>query len=489
MLDLTPLDFLSKGAAERGDEPALVQEGRSWTWAELYGEVLETAAGLAKRGVGPGARMALIASDYSEFFRLLFAVWAAGGTAAPVNTSLPASHRRVILDRLRPHLCIYGAGESSLDEGGRPALRLAEEDPRERGAATFHRPDPAADAIIMFTSGTTGVPKGVRNSHGAVAANASLTAARLGIRPDDRLMINTPAYYTSAIIHLLTMFSRGAGLAASPGFHFGENLLELMVRFDCSGFGGAPVHLSRLAAAAGEAPAPPRLRFLMSSGDHLPVQVIDRVRKRFPEISLHCVYGLTEVAGRLCLLPPERLEEKKGSVGRPLKGMTVRVLDEDTLEPRGPGEVGEVYVKGPLLTGGYFEDEASSRDLHTPVGFRTGDYGYLDQDGFLYLRGRRDDIFKSGGEKVSALMIQEVLATHTDFADLAVVPIEDEVLGRVPGVYYVPGNNGGLDKRSLMRRLKTLLPANHVPSRFIPVDRIPRTGSGKVIRRELPATF
>ena len=167
--------------------------------------------------------------------------------------------------------------------------------------------------------------------------------------------------------------------------------------------------------------------------------------------------------------------------------MSAGVFEQDSDRPCPPETLGEICVRGPLLSKGYLNSGAPLPGADTPAGFRTGDYGYVDGEGFLFLRGRKDDIFKSGGEKVSTILIQQALSGMPEFSDCAVLPVEDQVLGRVPGVYYVPANGAGLKKRAVLKRLKQILPPNHIPVRFTPLKSIPRTGSGKIIRRELEA--
>ena len=480
----TPWEALEANVQADPSAPALLTAEKVISRQEFRDETLCLAGGLTRAGLQKDGRVALAAKDYTEFFTLLYAVWAAGGIAAPMNITLPPANRAAILGQLKPDLCVKGSGlEGLAPESFSESFVTLES---LRGDAIEPHPNrPEDEAMIMFTSGTTGVPKGVQNNHGALALNAGLMAGVLGLTEQDRIFINTPPYYTSAIIHLLTMFTHGAGLAAQSGFMFGGAILELMASFGCSGFGGAPVSLGRISEAGEDAPMPDGLRFLMSSGDHLPVPVIQKLTEGFPGVKIFTVYGLTEVAGRLCVLPPEDVIRKSGSVGRPLSGMTVGVFEQDSDTPCPPETLGEVCVRGPLLSKGYLNSGGPLPGADTPAGFRTGDFGYLDQDGFLFLRGRKDDIFKSGGEKVSTILIQQALSGMPEFLDCAVLPVEDAVLGRVPGVYYVPANGTPLKKRAVLKRLKQVLPPNHIPVRFSPLAKIPRTGSGKIIRREL----
>ena len=251
----------------------------------------------------------------------------------------------------------------------------------------------------------------------------------------------------------------------------------------CTGFGGAPAHLVRVVEPLDE-PREHALRFWVSSGDHLPLPVIEKFRRVLPGVSLFNMYGLTEVSGRLCILPPADLDVRVGSVGRPIGDMRVVARRGDGAEAA-PGETGELFVTGSLLMQGYLgEPEITAKTL-TAHGLRTGDFGRVDESGAVWIAGRKDDIIKRGGEKVSIIHVQEALQGLGRFADVAVVAAPDEILGHVPVAFVVPHEPEGFKASKLLRELRGVLPSASLPSRVIAVAAIPRTGSGKAIRAEL----
>jgi acyl-CoA synthetase (AMP-forming)/AMP-acid ligase II len=253
----------------------------------------------------------------------------------------------------------------------------------------------------------------------------------------------------------------------------------------CTGFGGAPAHLVRVVEPLDQ-PREHGLRFWVSSGDHLPLPVIDKFRRVLPGVGLFNMYGLTEVSGRLCILPPAELDAREGSVGRPIGGMRVTVRRGDGAEAAA-GETGELFVTGSLLMLEYLDEpEISARTL-TAHGLRTGDFGHVDADGFVWIEGRSDDIIKRGGEKVSIVHVQQALQGLARFTDVAVLAAPDEILGHVPVAFVVPQDREGFKASRLLRELRGVLPSASMPSRVIAVTEIPRTGSGKAIRAELQA--
>jgi len=361
---------------------------------------------------------------------------------------------------------------------------------RAGGEATPAAPEGTLEAVhedelamIMFTSGTTGLPKGVCQTLRAVSSNAGYVAETLGLRADDRVFVNTPPYFTSGICHFLTLLANGGGVAGQLGFYFGTGLLDEMENEGCTGFGGAPAHLVRVVEPM-EGPREHSLRFWVSSGDHLPLPVIEKFRLVLPGIGLYNMYGLTEVSGRLCILPPGELDVKVGSVGRPIGDMRV-VARRGDLAEAAPGEQGELYVTGSLLMQGYLDEPEITTKTLTAHGLKTGDFGRVDESGAVWIAGRKDDIIKRGGEKVSIIHVQEALQSLGRFADVAVIAAPDDILGHVPVAFVVPNEPGGFKASKLLRELRGVLPSTSLPSRVIAVEAVPRTGSGKAIRAEL----
>lgn len=535
-------------ARTQPDWPLLVAPAGTYTYDGFARRAATLAGDLVAGGLARGASVALLLDNYDDFFVAMFAVWMAGGVAVPLNTTLPASDLQWLIAKSRPQVVLSSQGTGHLISAVTPAdderryLTVSAGELTEARREVLDALAPvAADelAMVMFTSGTTGRPKGVCQRLRAISANAGLIADLLELTADDRIFINTPPYFTSGIAHFLALMAHGGSTAGRPGFFFGGGLLDEVAAAGCTGFGGAPAHLVRVveplsaanlhdAQIADVSPADARstvahsvdahsadaqpadaqpagaqpadvplndavsrdtlaaggLRFWVSSGDHLPLDVIDRCRRILPDVRLFNMYGLTEVSGRLCVLPPEELDRRRGSVGRPIGEMVITVRGSDgTLVP--DGEVGELYVDGPLIMQGYLDDPDVTAAALTPYGFRSGDFGHRDADGFVWVAGRRDDIIKRGGEKVSLVHIQDALRSLGLFADVAVVAADDELLGRVPVAFVVPSDPTGFERAAIMRSLRRVLPAASLPSRIVALAEIPRTGSGKAIRREL----
>ncbi len=509
---------LRRWAAARPDALLLVTCGRAYTYAEVLRRATAVAAALRAAGGDRGRRVALYLEEYDQFFVCMLGAWLAGTVVVPLNTSLPQADADWLIGKAAPDVLVLAGDDACPGEGPARLVVTADEGGlvnglRAAGAAAGaggHEPGgrrggrrpaaPAAgssapvsleavredeQAMIMFTSGTTGLPKGVCQTLRAVSSNAGHVALALGLREEDRIFINTPPYFTSGICHFLTLLAAGGGVAGRLGFFFGAGLLDEMQSLGCTGFGGAPAHLVRVVEPL-ELPREHGFRFWVSSGDHLPLPVIEKFRRVLPGVSLFNMYGLTEVSGRLCILPPAELDVRVGSVGRPIGDMRVVARRGDGAEAA-PGDSGELYVTGSLLMQGYLDEPAISARTLTIHGLKTGDFGHVDESGAVWIAGRKDDIIKRGGEKVSIIHVQQALQGLGRFADVAVLAAPDEILGHVPVAFVVPLEPDAFKASRLLRELRSVLPSTSLPSRVIAVAAIPRTGSGKAVRAELQA--
>jgi len=467
MTEKLPLDFLLS-ATDTSD--ALWMDERSLNYGELLREVRKRACFFQKCGLKKGDKAAVYTDISLESVKSLFAMWMIGAVFIPVNITQHHENIKEIESIVRPDFGFYSP---DYDMGFKRDFPSYTFENTEESKPKLSTPSPQDRAIIMFTSGSSGLPKAVPITYGAIAHNALETSKRLNIKHDDKILINTPMYYTSSIIHVLTMMAGGASIVVSRDFLFGSNILNLIEKHGCTGFGGVPVHFLRLISSTS---FPDKLRFLMNSGDHLPLSVLKKLRKTAPSVKIYCAYGLTEAAGRLCILDADKLGKKMGSVGLPIDGMSVTIRS-DKGEKLEHGESGEVYIKGRCLMRGYINNQ----EIDNSYGFATGDIGHLDKEGYLFLEGRRDDIFKVAGEKVSTKIIEDAVSTFEDFIDFNVSPVYEENAGNVPYLYYVMKKDIKFNRLKLLRHLKKRLPPLFMPVRFVERDVIKRTGSGKVM--------
>lgn len=485
---MTALEIIQESAKIHAQRQAYSDDNATLTFGEVWQLSRNVAGYLTASGVSSGDRVALFLEDGSDALCSLIGIWLAGGIPVPINQSLNDQKIDFIVNQVDPHWALTpadGIGDRLVES---KQIRLESASVCARAETEVPALSGDDDAMILYTSGTTGVPKGVLHSHHALALNAVEMSDILGLGPEDRLFLNIPFYYSNSISHLLMCLFKGSCICATFGFLFGDALLRKAGEFKATGFGGVPAHYVRIADAIQEGSEVPELRFIMNSGDHLPINVLKILIEAFPSTQFYCVYGISECAPRVCCLPPEKVNEKMGSVGRPLPSTEIEIIDDDG-RPARAGEIGEVHVRSACLMKEYFRAPDVTAECMTERGFKTGDLGYVDDDGDLFLTGRNDAVFKSGGEKVSCRLIEETLRDSELFRetmeDVVVLAMEDHFLGKVPCIFYVARPGSAFDQRAVRRYLSSKLPRSHVPSEFVGLREIRRSASGKVVKDAL----
>ena len=464
------------------DKPFLRDTEETLSCREFLARVAARQGQVSAAGPRLPARVLIPGGRGTQFWVDMIAVWGLGCVAIPLGITTPKNQIGPIVELARPDITLgrhadmteVPRGILCLDLPGQP------EGPNDPLVAT--RGMPGHTACITFTSGSTGIPKGVVLTHQALLGNALASLADLEMERDDLLFMATPFNFISAISHFLVTALCGATLFATESRLMFGDLFAGLCDSGATCFGGSPLQLQWIAECAASQPID--LRWVMSSGDHLSTATIDAARTHLPQTGVFTVYGITEVSGRFCILRPDMIDQHAGSVGRPIDGLSVAILDEE-LRPLPRGEVGEVFVQGKYLLTGYESNPEATAAALTEHGFRTRDMGFLDDAGFLRLCGRADDVFKCHGEKVSAIPIVEALLATSAFADVAVIGWDDPVHGTVPRVFFVPADGTPFDRKKIVSSLRGKLPGSHLPRMFTPVPAIPRTASGKVRRLEL----
>jgi acyl-coenzyme A synthetase/AMP-(fatty) acid ligase len=336
-------------------------------------------------------------------------------------------------------------------------------------------------AAVLFTSGTTGLPKAVLVRHSDLLGNASATLLRLPYKPSCRHFFAIGFNFVSAISHFLVTMLAGASLYATEDKLYGNDLVAKVKQSGASSFGGSPLQARWINEGASSAGL--GLDWLMSSGDNLPRSVINDLVQAQPGLRIFVAYGLTELSGRFCIYEATDSFEKIGSAGIPISGLNVEIRD-GAGSVVSAGEAGHVWVLGDYIFSGYLGIDADGQKKKC---FDTGDYGKVDNDGYVYLLGRSDNIFKSAGRKVSTLPITEALLATGIFDDVVVVATAHEHAEKVPVAFFVVKKGLEFKRGVVVRELRKNLPAYCLPYEYVQCDSIPRTGSGKPIVASLLA--
>ena len=451
--------------------PAIIFEEATLSRSALERQVSDLEALLRNSGVGRGTKVLIALPNSPAFLVAFLAVNACDGVFIPINPGLAPEERRRIDEIARPDVVIADTGSVEL----MPGMCLS-----RPGYVPYADDDVSGGSAIIFTSGTTGIPKGVIMTESALLANAQAVAAYLDLSESDRTLVFLPLYYTYTLSQILSTLVAGGCIVLLRSLLYPVLAFTALARHGVTGFGGVPTSLSILAnQAAALSSTQKSLRYILSAGGPLAPAVVERIRRAFPGVALFNNYGCTEIGPRATAVDYSAYPDKIGSIGRSIPGVNVTVVRPD-LSLAGVQEVGEIVLSGPSLMSGYYRDPRTSADRMSRHGFHTGDYAYADSDGFLYYHGRADDIFKCGGEKVSAREIEDVILAHAGVLEAAVVPQTDPVLGQVPVAYVVRAEEDGPNQEDLQRFCRRALSMHKVPRMVHFLDKLERTASGKV---------
>jgi acyl-CoA synthetase (AMP-forming)/AMP-acid ligase II len=352
-------------------------------------------------------------------------------------------------------------------------------------AAPLVRPDPGEPALILYTSGSTGRPRGVVQTFRNVDANARSIVEYLALTEDDRALVVLPLYYCYGRSVLQTHLLVGGSLFLDGRFAFPRVVLEALGTEGCTGFAGVPLTFEIIRRQVDVSTLSfPRLRYLTQAGGPMAPDTIDWVRRAFQPARLFVMYGQTEATARLSYLPPERAEDKRGSIGVAIPGVELRVVDERGRELPA-GETGHLVARGDNVTAGYLDEPEENAAILHDGWLWTGDLASRDADGFFFHRGRSKEILKIGGHRVSPVEIEHVVAAHPDVAEVAVVGIPDPLMGEVAAAFIVPAPGRSPSEPDLKAFCRARMPAYRVPVRFTAVPALPRNAAGKLLRAEL----
>jgi malonyl-CoA/methylmalonyl-CoA synthetase len=472
---------------ERRDQVGLEWKGTSFTFGELDARANRMARALAARSLGSGDRLAVYLANRLEVIDLYLACTRLGITYVPINVLYREREIEHILRDVRP--------VALLSDGMPPAtvqVPLWQIDELAREAAAMAPdplvtplPDEEAAAAIIYTSGTTGAAKGAVLTQANFAANALRLDEAWRITASDRLLLALPLFHVHGLGNgLHCWLAAGARMRLLERFDASTTPAELL-DFETTVFFGVPTMYVRLLEVA-EPIADrigKRMRLFVSGSAPLPTHVFNDFQRRYRHAILER-YGMTETL--MILGNPYDKQRRAGTVGPPLPGVEVRLLDGDRQEvPDGQG--GELYVRSDALFAGYFGQPDATREAFVDGWFRTGDLAVRSNDGYYTLRGRRSDVIISGGFNVYPREIEELLIEQDGVADAAVAGIPDRVRGEVPIAYIVgKPDRVALDVARLEAVCRQKLASFKVPRSFVQVEGLPRTALGKVQKHLLP---
>jgi long-chain acyl-CoA synthetase len=465
------------GVSPPREATALVFEDQHYSFAQLSALADGLAASLRGRGATAGDRVALMASNRPEFVVALHAIWR---LAAAVVLISPAWKRDEVKHALALTNPSHAVGDHELLSELMPMLHLDE--PIAPGEPAFGTPPPDADAVLAFSSGTTGLPKAVRHTHTSLRAAVRHWRDALGLTRRDRIQIATPPSHILGLLNIETALQTGVWMRLHRRFDIDRVLQHIQTDRITVEMAVAPIALAIASHPCLESYDLSSLRFIMWGATPVSESVAQTVTRR-TGIGWLPAYGTTELPVIACNpLDGARLD----SVGRPVPGVQVRVVSLQNGEPVGPGEVGEIHARSESLMAGYLPCEAT-RDALCDGWYRTGDVGYLDTGGWLRITDRSKEMIKVRGFQVAPAEIEAVLHAHPAVEDCAVFGIPDSVDGE--SVVAAVATRAPVDAAELTARVGERLASYKSLSRVVFVPEIPRLPSGKVLRRVLKERY
>jgi fatty-acyl-CoA synthase len=496
-------ELLVPGLLERSvrsgpDRVALAFAEAEVTYADLDRRIDAWAATLARHGVGRGDHVALVLHNGLAFVEALFGCLRLGAVAVPVSFRLTAGEIAYILDDCHGVGAISGGALNAVTA---EALRAAE-------TASFHITEATAladpsgapatlpiderdTALLLYTSGTTGRPKGAMLSHRALVLTTVTWIAEMQATQDDVWLSGQPLFHIGGINGLLPFLTLGAKAVITPSAGFEpEPAIELLARHGATMCIFVPTQWDDICGrAAGAAFDVERLRVAMWSASPATRETLTAMAEAFPRASIVSAYGQTEMAGATTLLKGEDALRKMGSVGKPMLGIDLRIVDDDGRELP-PGEVGEVVYRAPSVMTGYHGRPEATAEAFAGAWFHSGDLARFDEDGYLWLVDRKKDMIISGGENIYPAEVERVLQEHPGVRDVAVVGVAHARWGETPLAVVVaadPAAPPTLD--DLRDRCGASLASFKRPTGLVLVDELPRNASGKVLKRQLREAY
>jgi long-chain acyl-CoA synthetase len=487
--------FLLDSAQRFPDKTALVAGPERLTYAELARRANAFAAALRRHGVTRGERVVIFLHNSAEAVIAVFGTLIAGGVFSVVNPGTKADKLAYILNHCTAKALVTEPRLAAVADAARsraPAVAATLTTPLDyRQTAPLAHPGIDLDlAMIVYTSGSTGFPKGVMMTHANIVAAATSITTYLESRADDVVLSVLPLAFDYGLYQALMCAKTGATLVLEKSFTYPAVVLEKLRTERITGFPLVPTLAALLLQMKHLRPDMfPDLRYITNTAAALPKAHIERLRELFPTARLFSMYGLTECK-RCTYLPPEQLDVRPESVGIAIPGTEAYVVD-DNGEAAAPGVVGELVIRGAHVMKGYWADEAATARVLKPGRYpwervlHTGDLFRTDADGYLYFVSRKDDIIKTRGEKVSPKEVENVLYELAGIREACVIGVPDPILGQA--IKAIVAADAGITERDVIRHCAARLEEFMVPATVEFRAQLPKSDNGKIARKELVA--
>ncbi|HZR48242.1 MAG TPA: AMP-binding protein [Streptosporangiaceae bacterium] len=487
-------DRLDQWAEQRPYAPAMTFGEQSFNWAQWRERILALTGALRSSGVRPGDRLAVLDLNHLATVELTLAASSFGAAVAVLNFRSSPDQVRYVLEDSRPVMLFHGAQFTEL-AGTLVPRRVVIEDEYEKFLAggtpvadELAKPDDAC--LVMYTSGTTGRPKGAQLTHRGITSHSVATNSVFAMSPGDGNLVAMPLFHVGGSCYALSGILAGAHTIllreATPAALFGA-----IARGAHHAFVVPAVIAGVLSAGEQAIAAFGGLRTIAYGASPMPLPMLRAALAAFPDSGLVQVYGMTELSGAVTMLTPaehrdESHPERLASAGRAVPGVEVRVVDPVGLTDVPPGEVGEIWIRTAQVMAGYLHrPEATAEVLGSDGWLRTGDIGRVDADGYVYILDRLKDMIITGGENVYGPEVESVLSACPGVAECAVIGVPDEQWGEAVKAIVVAAPADALTAAEVIAFCRERLAHYQCPTSVEFVTDMPRNATGKVLKRAL----
>lgn len=482
------------------DRIAIESVGTNTSYGDLALMARQFASLISAQGISVGDRVLLCVENSIEYVVALYGCWIAGAIACPVNANARVREIVRVLDHAGASLLVADANNRQVrsysGELQIPLLMIPRGNVRVSAGSlswTVVKDQlPLAQvplqmtsgAVILYTSGTTGNPKGVLLTHANLRANTDAIVEYLGIQESDRALAVLPFHYSYGNSVLLTHLAAAATIVIGPSMIYPQEVVNKVRESQITSLSGVPSMFAILLEKTDWSKNHGSLRYVAQAGGAMGIDLTKQLRAALGnKIALYIMYGQTEATARLSYLPPKYTDQKAGSVGMPIPGVELTIRD-DSGQAQETGKVGTVWARGPNIMAGYWRNEEATALAIRDGWLNTGDTGYFDADGFLFLKGRSSEMIKTGAHRVSPEEIEEVACEVPGIDDAAAVGMPDPLLGQVIHLYVV-GKKSEDTCQNLARHCREQLSTHKVPQYVHWLNELPRTLSGKLQRHKL----